>query len=68
MKKTFTTLLLSAICLSGMAQKWIDVTDAYIINPRFDNNDRSTGWEGWEAFGAANPKENAEQNSCPADG
>ena len=42
------------------AQVWIDMTDTYIVNPRFDNNDRTTGWDGWEAFGAYNPKENAE--------
>ncbi|MBR1666933.1 MAG: CotH kinase family protein, partial [Bacteroidaceae bacterium] len=59
MKKIFTTLLLSAAFMSGYAQDWIDVTDAYIINPRFDNNDIRTGWEG-TAFGAANPRENAE--------
>lgn len=47
--------------LSGaMAQmQWVDVTDSYIRNPRFDNNDRTTGWSG-TSFGAANPKENAE--------
>lgn len=41
-----------------MAQSWIDVTDLYITNPRFDNNDYS-GWQG-DGFGAANPMENAE--------
>lgn len=40
-------------------RSWVDVTDDYIINPRFDGNDRKTGWEG-TAFGGANPKENAE--------
>ena len=30
-----------------------------IVNPRFDGNDRYTGWEGTD-FGAANPQENAE--------
>ena len=59
MKKLFTTLLLASASLSGSAQAWIDVTDAYIINPRYDNDDRTTGWEGTE-LGAYNPKENAE--------
>lgn len=60
MKKMTTTMLLSIACVSGFAQStWIDVTDSYVINPRFDNNDRSTGWSG-SAFTAANPKENAE--------
>ena len=42
-----------------MAQTgWIDVTDTYVTNPRFDNDDLS-GWDGtgWSAY---NPKENAE--------
>ena len=59
MKKLTSLLLVAMASLSSQAQEWIDVTDAYIINPRFDKNDRSTGWEG-TAFGAANPKENAE--------
>lgn len=41
------------------AQSWHDVTDLFIVNPRFDNNDRATGWQG-TPFGAYNPKENAE--------
>lgn len=59
MKKSFITLLmlLPAFC-SVMAIGWIDVTDKYVKNPRFDNNNRS-GWLG-TPFGAANPKENAE--------
>lgn len=60
MKKLFTTLLLLAGSLISFAQKagWIDVTDQYIINPRYDNNDLS-GWWGTQ-LGAYNPKENAE--------
>ena len=38
---------------------WIDITDDFVVNPRFDGNDISTGWLG-TAFGSANPKENAE--------
>ena len=60
MKIITSYLLLCCISLMSHAQVWIDMTDTYIINPRFDNNDRTTGWEGWEAFGAYNPKENAE--------
>ena len=48
--------------LSVNSQSWIDITDDYIINPRFDNNDRTTGWSGPE-LGAANPRENAEHFS-----
>lgn len=40
---------------------WVDVTDTYIMNPRFDNNDLS-GWSGTE-WGAYNPYENAEHYS-----
>ena len=59
-KKLQTVLILACTSLLSYAQQgWIDVTDAYIINPRFDNNDVSTGWEG-TSFGAANPMENAE--------
>ncbi len=59
MKKLFTTMLLAAASLTGFAQVWIDVTDQYIINPRFDNNDVKTGWQG-TAFTANNPYGNAE--------
>ena len=41
------------------ATEWFDVTDIHIINPRFENNDVKTGWEG-TAFSATNPFENAE--------
>ena len=59
-KKLHTVLLLVCASLSGHAQQnWIDVTDAHIINPRFNNNDVTTGWEGTE-FGVASPMENAE--------
>ena len=59
MKKLFTTLLMAAASLAGFAQVWIDVTDKYVTNPRFDNNDVKTGWEGTE-FGKQNPAENAQ--------
>ena len=59
MKKCTTLMLLALSSLAGHAQEWIDVTDAYVINPRFDNNDRTTGWMGTQ-YGAVNPMENAE--------
>ena len=34
-------MMLSSIALS--AQDWIDVTDAYVVNPRFDGN-QVNGW------------------------
>ena len=48
-----------AISQNLYAQTWIDVTDAYIVNPRFDNDDITTGWLG-TTFSANGPKENAE--------
>ena len=59
MKKFFTTILLTTASLASFAQEWIDVTDTYVINPRFDNNDIKTGWEG-TAHSANQPVENAE--------
>lgn len=47
-----------ATTLGWAQQEWIDVTDKYIINPRYDNNDLS-GWSG-TPLGANNPMENAE--------
>lgn len=61
----FCISVLLCICLafspSGkvQAEEWIDITDDYVTNPSFNNNDRTTGWEG-TPFGAANPWENAE--------
>lgn len=64
MNQTFiiasTALMISS--LSMKAQTWIDVTDQYITNPRFEGNDLRTGWQG-TAFGSANPRENAEHYS-----
>ena len=41
------------------AEDWIDVTEQYIVNPNFKNNDVRTGWEG-TTFGMASPMNNAE--------
>ena len=60
MKTLSMTLLLSVASLASYAaEEWFDVTDKYIVNPRFDNNDIKTGWEG-TSFSANNPFENAE--------
>lgn len=60
MNRFTSTVLVSMALTAGYAQStWIDVTDSYIVNPRFDNNDRTTGWEG-TALGAAKPRDNAE--------
>lgn len=40
------------------AQQWIDVTDSYVKNPRYDNNDYSY-WSG-TGLGGYNPFDNAE--------
>ncbi len=62
-KKMMQAVLLLALTLAGAgrvaAAKWIDVTSAYLVNPSFDGNDRTTGWLG-TPWGAANPHENAE--------
>ncbi len=43
MKKLLTTMfLIGAMALPAVAQEWIDVTDAYIQNPRLDSN--YSGW------------------------
>jgi len=55
----FTTLLLTSLAsLSVNAKSWIDVTDQYVKNPRFDGNSYIY-WSG-TALGGYNPKENAE--------
>ena len=60
MKHLFTTLLMAIVTLaSHAATEWIDVTDKYVVNPRFENNDLTTGWEG-TAYGSYRPFENAE--------
>lgn len=59
-KLTVTTLLiiLGAALSWGQTMTWIDVTDTYITNPRYDNNNLS-GWSG-TTLGAVGQKENAE--------
>lgn len=59
MNKISTTLaaLLISICAHA-AKGWIDVTDEYIKNPRYDNNNLSY-WDG-TFLSANNPHENAE--------
>ena len=47
------------------AQTWIDVTDTYIQNARFDDNS-GEGWEG-DAWGFAGPMQNAEHYSMTFD-
>ncbi len=60
MKKFLSVLLLAGVTLTSFAAKeWFNVTDRYISNPRFENNDIKTGWQGTE-LGAFNPFENAE--------
>lgn len=61
-RKSIFIILLFLTAMSGNAQTWIDITDDYIINPRFDNNDLTTGWSG-TTFGSYNPHENAEHYS-----
>ena len=60
--RRITSLIVIALVFTTlpiMAQKgWIDVTDSYVTNPRFENDDLS-GWEG-TAWGAYQPRENAE--------
>ena len=59
MKRIFTTALMAVAATIGWAQReWIDVTDKFIINPRFDDNNLS-GWSGTQ-WSSMNPKENAE--------
>ena len=59
MKKFLFAAFFISMVFNSMAQSWIDITDAKVVNPRFENNDLYTGWSGTE-FGAASPKENAE--------
>ena len=58
MKKLFLTLSLALASLSGYAQEWIDVTDTYVINPRFDGDDiillRRTAYRGAHNYHDAN--------------
>lgn len=63
LKSSFTALamLLASLTITAQTNLWIDVTDTYIKNPRFDNNNYSN-WSG-TAFAGYNPKENAEHYS-----
>lgn len=56
--KTFCVFVCLSFSLVINAQQWIDVTNKYVKNPNYDNNDYS-GWQGTE-LGGYNPKENAE--------
>lgn len=56
----FTVLLLTLFSTSSKAEvrAWVDVTDKYIENPRYENND-GTGWNG-TALGFDHPMKNAQ--------
>ncbi len=54
-----TVLMVMSAGCAYAASTWIDVTDEFIVNPSFVDNDLSTGWSG-TAFGSYNPIENAE--------
>ncbi len=58
-KQFFVLAILIMAGHAWAAEDWLDVTEQYIVNPNFDNNDVRTGWLG-TAFGMANPQENAE--------
>ncbi|MBO4664886.1 MAG: CotH kinase family protein [Bacteroidaceae bacterium] len=55
---TITALMLS-VCVHAADMVWVDVTDKYIMNPRYDNNDYTSYWNGTQ-LGAYNPHDNAE--------
>ena len=61
-KRLLLTILSVTLLPASKAQSWIDVTDDFVINPRFEGNDLSTGWSG-TGYGSANPHENAEHYS-----
>lgn len=61
MTRLFFTLMgaiVFGLTTAAQTKGWIDVTDRYLTNPRYDGN-KLTGWEG-TPLSAANPKENAE--------
>ncbi len=66
MKKLISLVLVAlmgtGISKNAYAQTWIDVTDIYVTNPRFDNNDVTTGWLG-TSLSQAQQHENAEHYS-----
>ncbi|MBQ9363038.1 MAG: CotH kinase family protein [Bacteroidaceae bacterium] len=57
-RKALSVLFIGFGSVVCSAQTWIDVTDSYVKNPRFDNNYLGD-WEG-TSWGAYNQKENAE--------
>ena len=64
MRTRFTSLLTTMVVLMVASQAyagtgWVDVTDTYIMNPRFDNNDVS-GWWGTQFSISGNSGENGE--------
>lgn len=46
-RKIFFTGIMLFCSMALSAQDWIDVTDSYVVNPRFDGNQK-TGWE-WDS-------------------
>ena len=61
-KRLLFTILTVTLFPAAKSQSWIDVTDDFIVNPRYEGNDLSSGWMG-TGLGAANPHENAEHYS-----
>lgn len=60
MKKLIMPLMaLASLLTQTNAAEWLDMTETYIVNPTFANDDVTTGWLGTQ-FGTANAKENAE--------
>ncbi|MBQ0046366.1 MAG: CotH kinase family protein [Prevotellaceae bacterium] len=57
-KKLLTYALLIGSVMNVSAQQWIDVTDSYVMNPRYDNNNYDF-WYGTSLSGY-DPMENAE--------
>ena len=55
-------LVLVLTVSNAFAAEWIDLTEQFIVNPTFKNNDLTTGWSG-TPFGSASPHENAEHYS-----
>ena len=62
MKSLVALLFVAGYAGHLYAEAWIDVTEQYIVNPDFRNNDVRTGWEGTR-FGVAGPMNNAEHFS-----
>ena len=60
----YVAAMLAMYCMTSslLAAEWIDLTEQFIVNPSFVNNDLTTGWQG-TTFGSAGPRENAEHYS-----